>query len=532
MRGVVVAPQPLAAEIGADLLARGGNAFDAAIGAAFAQMVTDPQMCGLGGFGCATYAWQGGRQHVAFHARAGSRATPEMWAADFRGRTELGNYTLFDDHRANLGHTSVGTPGVVAGLASLHTRARLPWAELIEPAASLARTGFPAPESAFEFVSRAQQPGMPSGMQRMTFTADSRLLWCRPDGSIKQPGDHWSNPNLADTLERLARSGAREFYAGDVAEAIAQELAQGGGYVTAEDLRNYDVRISDPIKGAFRGLEVVSAAPPASGITLVQMLQTLQRFGPLLPEDPRSYVLLASVMHEAFAARLRAVADPDFVNVPIEELIAQAWADGAAERIRNRVLSPQTTSVGGEGTTHVSTCDQDGNAVALTHTLGIFSGVIVPGTGVALNSGMDLFDPIPGGPNSIEPGKARVSGMAPTIVFEGPRPRIVSGAPGTNAIVTSVLQVIVGLVDGGLSPVEAVSAARVHCEGGPVFVEGRVSRAARQALEDAGFDLRVMPTNYGAGFGRNQVISIDARGQFRGASDPRRDGGIAAYSSR
>jgi gamma-glutamyltranspeptidase/glutathione hydrolase len=195
-------------------------------------------------------------------------------------------------------------------------------------------------------------------------------------------------------------------------------------------------------------------------------------------------------------------------------------------------MAPEVVSVGGEGTTHVSTCDEEGNAVALTHTLGIFSGVIVPGTGIALNSGMDLFDPVPGGPNSIQPGKARVSGMAPTVVLDGDRPVVVSGAPGTNAIVTSVLQVIVGLVDGGLSPVEAVSAPRVHCEGGPVFVEGRVSRAGKQALADAGFDLRLMPTNYVPGFGRNQLIRIDEHGQFRGASDPRRDGGIAAYSFR
>src|ERR1051325_11041850 len=201
MRGVVVAPQPLAAEVGAELLARGGNAFDAAIGTAFAQMVTDPQMCGLGGFGCATYAWSGGCQHIAFHARARSPATTHTGAADVRGRTGLGTYPLFDDHRSNLGHTSVGTPGVVAGLASLHSRARLPWAELIEPDAALARRGFPAPEYAFEFVQRAQQPGMPDGPQRMKYTADSERLWCRPDGSIKRPGDHWANPSMADTLE-------------------------------------------------------------------------------------------------------------------------------------------------------------------------------------------------------------------------------------------------------------------------------------------------------------------------------------------
>jgi gamma-glutamyltranspeptidase/glutathione hydrolase len=532
MRGVVVAPQPLAAEIGAELLGRGGNAFDAAIGTAFAQMVTDPQMCGLGGFGCATYAWPGGSQHVAFHARAGSRAAPEMWAADFRGRTELGNYTLFDDHRANLGHTSVGTAGVVAGLASLHGRARLPWAELIEPAASLARQGFAAPEYAFEFVNRAQQPGMPSGRQRMTYTPDSKKLWCRDDGSIHQPGDHWSNSSLADTLERLARSGARDFYAGELAQHIARELARGDGYVTEDDLRNYEVRRQESIEGTFRGLRVCSAAPPASGITCVQMLQVLDRFDRLLPEQPRTYVLLASAMHEAFAARLRAVGDPDFVDIPVAELTSADWAAAAASRIQTGSMAPAAVGVGGEGTTHVSTYDADGNAVALTHTLGIFSGVIVPGTGIALNSAMDLFDPLPGGPNSIQPGKARVSGMAPTVVFDGRRPKIVSGAPGTNAIVTSVLQVIVGLVDGQLTPVEAVSAPRVHCEGGPVFVEGRVSRAAREALGAAGFDLRLMPTNYVPGFGRNQIISIDARGQFRGASDPRRDGGIAAYSTR
>ena len=532
MRGVVVAPQPLAAEIGAELLAGGGNAFDAAIGTAFAQMVTDPQMCGLGGFGCATYAWPGGSQHVAFHARAGSRAAPEMWAADFRGRTELGNYTLFDDHRANLGHTSVGTPGVVAGLASLHSRARLPWAELIEPATILARQGFPAPEYAFEFIQRAQQPGMPGGKQRMTYTPDAQKLWCRADGSIRQPGDYWANPDLADTLERLGRSGARDFYAGELAHHIARELAQGGGYVTEADLRSYEARRQESISGTFRELKVCSAAPPASGITCVQMLQVLDHFDRLVPEEPRTYVLLASAMHEAFAARLRAVGDPDFVDIPVAALTSPDWAAAAAERIKAGSMAPAAAGVGGEGTTHVSTYDADGNAVALTHTLGIFSGVIVPGTGVALNSGMDLFDPLPGGPNSIQPGKARVSGMAPSVVFDGRRPTIVSGAPGTNAIVTSVVQVIVGLVDGGLTPFEAVSAPRVHCEGGPVFVEGRVSRAGREALAEAGFDLRLMPTNYVPGFGRNQVISVDARGKFRGASDPRRDGGIAAYNIR
>lgn len=532
VRGVVVAPQPLAAEAGADILKAGGNAFDAAISAAFVQMVTDPQMCGLGGFGCATYHSASGSKHVAFHARAGSRATPDMWAADFRGRTELGGYTLFDDHRSNLGHTSVGTPGVVAGLAALHRMARLPWAELLEPAAELARHGFPTPEYVFEFVKRPQQPGMPSGEQRVRYTPDSERLWTRSDGALKQPGDLWTNPEMADTLKRLARSGVRDFYEGELAHHIAAEIERGGGHVTGEDLREYQVRVSEPITGSFRGLQVRTAAPPASGIGCVQMLSMLDRFDALVPEEPRSYVLLAGAMREAFAARAAAVADPRFVNVPVDDLLSTSWTDAAAERIRGGVRTAVAAAPGGEGTTHVSTYDGDGNAVALTHTLGIYSGVTVPGTGIALNSAMDLFDPVPGGPNAIEPGKARVSGMAPTIVFDGRRVALVSGSPGTNAIVTNVVQVIAAVVDGHLSPVEAVSLPRVHCEGGPVFVEGRVRHETRQALHESGFDLREMPNNYGASFGRNQLIVVDGRGRFRGASDPRRDGGIAAYSNQ
>ncbi len=530
MRGIVVAPQPLAAEAGAAILSSGGNAFDAAIAAAFAQMITDPQMCGLGGFGCATYLSDTGCQHVAFHARAGARATPDMWQADFKGRTELGGYTLFDDHRSNLGHTSVGIPGVLAGLEHLHRFARLPWSELVHPAAELARNGFPAPDYAFEFVRRPQQPGMPQGESRVRHTPASIEVWCKPDGTLLQPGQLWRQADAATTLEHLAKRGARDFYDGELADQVARELERGGGYITRDDLRGYRVRVSEAVTGTFRSLTVKSAAPPASGITGVQMLQILDRLSRTVPGEPETYVLLATVMREAFAERSRAVADPDFVPVPVEELVSQQWADAAAERVRRGIQRPVAAIAGGEGTSHVSTYDGEGNAVALTHTLGIYSGVIVPETGVALNSAMDLFDPIPGNPNSIASGKARVSGMAPTIIFDGDRPVLVTGSPGTNAIVTSVVQVVAGVIDGKLSPLEAVAAPRVHCEGGPVFVEARVSQATHAALREAGFDLRLMPQNYGAGFGRNQLIVIDRDGAFRGASDPRRDGGVAAVS--
>ncbi len=532
MRGVVVCPQPLAAEIGAGVLEAGGNAFDAAIATAFAQTVTDPQMCGLGGFGAATCAAAGRAWHVAFHARMGGRATPDMWAADCRGKLELGGYVQFDDHRANLGHRSVCTPGTGAGLAALHRHARLPWKDLLQPAADLARRGFAAPSYMFELLVGLATPGMPSALERVSYTKDSAALWCRPDGSIKQPGDLVSNGDAAATLERLGRVGARDFYEGELAEAIAAELERGGGYVTREDLRGYRVREGDPVVGRFRGRRVVSSTPPGGGITMLQMLQILDRFAAGTPYAPETYVLHAQAMREAFAERARSLGDPEFVSVPTDELLGAGWADAAADRIRTRRAPAPAEVGGGVGTTHLSTCDAEGNVVALTHTLGMFSGVIVPGTGIPLNSAMDNVDPYPGRPNSIAPGKARLSSMSPTIVFDGDRPCLVNGSPGTNAIATSVFQVIANTLDLEMSPAEAVAAPRVHCEGGPVFVEGRISQATETALVDAGFDIRRVPGNYVAKFGRNQLIVIDRDGRVTGASDPRRDGGVAAYSRR
>jgi gamma-glutamyltranspeptidase/glutathione hydrolase len=533
MRGVVVCPQPVAAEIGAAILAAGGNAFDAAIATAMAQMVADPHMCGLGGFGAATYAGPDGCRHLAFHARIGSRATPDMWAADCRGRLELGGYSLFDDHRSNLGHRSVGTPGTIAGLAALHRHARLPWADLLAPAAELARNGFPAPGYMFEMLGRASAPGLPGALERMAHTPDSAALWCRGgEAGLKQPGDHWSSPDMARTIERLAQAGPQDFYRGELAGQIAAELARGAGYVTADDLRTYRVRLGPPVEGRFRGLRVATSTPPGGGVTLLQMLHVLDRFPPAIPGEPDTCVLLAAAMQVAFAERMRSVADPEFVPVPVDELLGAAWADAAADRIRARASLAAVAVPGGDGTTHLSVCDAAGGAVALTHTLGLYSGVIVPGTGIALNSAMDNVDPWPGRPNSIAPGKARLSAMAPTIAFDGDRVRLVTGSPGTNAIATSVFQVIAGVVDFGMSPAEAVAAPRVHCEGGPVFVEGRVSRAAQAALRDRGFDVRPFPGNYVSSTGRNQLIVVGPDGTPTGASDPRRDGGVAAYSRR
>jgi gamma-glutamyltranspeptidase/glutathione hydrolase len=530
MRGVAVCPQPAAAETGAVVLAGGGNAFDAAIAAAFVQMVVDPQMCGLGGFGCATMRTPETCLHLGFHARIGSRATPDMWMADLRGRTAYGGLPLFDDHRSNLGHRSVGTPGTVAGLAALHAHARLPWAELLAPAAALSREGFPATAAMFDMLRHTSGPGMPTELERMAHTPDSAALWLRPDGTFKQPGDQWENRPMADTLDRLAQTGAGDFYRGELAQAIAAELERGGGYVTAADLAGYRVRSAPPPEGRYRGLQVCSSTPPAGGLTVVQTLQIMDRFPPGTLRDPGRYRLMAAAMQAAFAFRAANLGDPEFVAIPAEEGLGARWADEQAARIAAQPVQPAAAPAP-PGTTHLSVCDEAGNLVALTHTLGRYSGVTVTGTGIPLNSAMDLVDPLPGRPNSIAPGKARASGMAPTLVFRNGLPVLVTGSPGTHAIITCVAQVIVAVVDLGLSPVEAVSLPRVHTEGGAVLVEGRVPQAAADLLASEGFTVERLTENYAPLLGRNQLIVLSPDGSFEGASDPRRDGGIAAYSA-
>jgi gamma-glutamyltranspeptidase/glutathione hydrolase len=526
MRGVVVCPQPPAAEAGALMLEQGGNAFDAAISAALVQMVTDPHMCGLGGFGCATISHAGLVEHVGFHGRIGSRATPSMWSGEMIGRLEMGGYPLFADHRSNLGHRSVTTPGTVAGLRHLHRHARLAWPQLVEPAVDLARSGFPTPDYLVDMAARLAVPGMPTSLERMAHTTDSARLWCRPDGSLKRPGDEWRNPDFADTLERLARVGLDDFYRGEVASAIAAEIERGDGYVTLSDLADYRVRIAPPVRSRFRGFEVCTSVPPGGGVTVAQALNVLDRLPKL------DVAMLAGTLHEAMAERIASVGDPEFVEVPLDRLLSAEWAHEAAARVLARQRAVATPALSTAGTTHLSTYDADGNAVALTHTLGVYSGVIVPGTGVALNSAMDSVDPEPGRPSSVAPGKARASGMSPTLVLRDGRVRMVVGSPGTNAIMTAVAQVIANVVARGMSPHEAVAAPRVHNEGGPLFVEGRISRRDREMLESAGFDVRPTTGNYVPSFGRVQLIVVDDEGRFIGASDPRRDGGVAAYSER
>jgi gamma-glutamyltranspeptidase/glutathione hydrolase len=531
MHGMVVAPQPRAADVGAAVLANGGNAFDAAVAAAFAQMIADPFMCGIGGMGTMQVyvAATGEHAMIDFHTRAGSKVTPEMWQDAFRGRAEISGYTLFDDYRSELGYTSIMTPGTVAGFFEAHQRyGTKPWAELLASAIAMAREGTEITPFVYEFWARQPRPGMPNGYTRLATTEACKRLYLKPNGALYAVGERIANPDYAATLEHIAQDGAATFYHGELGQQILTDLSANGSYVTPEDFANYSVCPGNPVTGTYRGYTVRSNPPPGSGVTLIEMLHILEHFelGTLRHGSAAHLDLVARAMAAAHADRNQYLGDPAFVEVPVDMLVSKAHAAAWAERIRNGYGYAGTAVSPPSCTTHLCVYDELGNAVSVTHTLGTGSGVITPGLGFVYNNAMKLFDPVPGRANSMAAGKARTTGMCPTMVYKDQKPVLIVGAPGGSVIISAVLQSILNIIDFGMSPVEAVTVPRIHCEGGTLHAEARVPAAVCNDLETQGHRVEQSPLSFDPVMSRAQVIQI-TDGTCRGGSDPRGGGGVA-----
>ncbi|MGD8376861.1 MAG: gamma-glutamyltransferase, partial [Acidobacteriota bacterium] len=433
--GVVVAADPTAAAVGAAVLEDGGNAVDAAVATAFALAVTYPQAGNLGGGGFAVgrdadgTAWA-----LDFRERAPGASTPEMFL-DETGRP--------DPARSRTGPLSVGVPGSVAGLLGLLERSgTLSRGEALSPAIRLAEDGFVVPEGLHRYI--ADHEGR---LAEDPYTASVFL----PGGAPPAAGARLVQSDLAATLRRIARRGASGFYRGPVARDLADRVQAGGGILDVADLRAYRVVPRQPLRGTFRGREVITMPPPsAGGLEVLQMLALLDGLEPADAANPVAEAhRLAGVMQVAFADRSRYLGDPDHVEVPVARLLCPAHLDELRARIpAGRALSSAELA-GGEApgpgpgeTTHLSVIDAEGNAVALTTTLNSAFGaaIAVPGRGFLLNNEMDDFAAAPGQPNlyglvegpanAVAPGKRMVSSMSPTIVVEDGRPRLVLGSPG------------------------------------------------------------------------------------------------------
>lgn len=525
---IIVCPQPLAAEVGLDVMRRGGNAVDAAVTCAFVQGVIDPQMCGLGGCGVMlVHSPHAGDALLEFYATAGSLVREDQWEKIFvREAADRYGYVL-DGWVNDVGYQSVCVPGTVAGLHEALTRfGSITWEEAIEPAIPLARDGFPVTGYVHGFWTTDYGPDVLPNARRIQTTPAARAIYTH-DGELYPIGELMVQADLARTLERLAAEGPDAFYRGAIADAIVDDFAAHGGFITREDLESYRVNVTEPIRGSYRGLQVVAAGPPAGGLTLLQMLNFLEGFdlGAAGWPSTEAARLLVEAMAWAVADRELHVADPRFVDIPTGALTDKAYAATARAVVAGRAQGAPLADRA--DTTQVCVVDDGGNAVSLTHTLGSSSGVVTPGLGFGYNDYMNCFDPRPGRPNSLRPGKTRVTMMTPTMVFDGHRLRAVAGAPGGTKIVTGVLQVLVNVLDHEMSAVEAVSAPRVDFQGEVVQAEARVPRSVVEGLERLGYRVNRRTLNYDSYFSRPQLIVADRDGFLTGASDPRKDGGAA-----
>lgn len=531
MKGVVVCPQPRAADVGASILAKGGNAFDAAVAAAFSQMVNDPFMCGIGGMGTLHYyrADTGRSGMIDFYNRAGSKVRADMWQHDCKGRTPISGYSLFDDYRSEIGYTSIMTPGTPAGFGLFHAgHCSMPWADLLAPAIAQAREGIVIAPHTANVWSSYRQPGIPDGMTRITKTAECARVYLHPEGRFYKVGETMRLPDYARTLERLAQGGWQEFHRGALSEEIAANLAANGAFVTREDLSGYRPDEGPPVEGSYRGYTVRSNPPPGSGVTLIEMLQILEHFdlGGLDHSSPRHIDLIARAMAAAHVDRNAYLGDPRFADVPVAMLISKERAAHWAERIGRGEMPGDATQAPPGCTTQLCTFDAQGNAVTLTHTLGTAAGVVTPGLGFNYNNSMKLFDPIPGRKNSIAPGKARTTGMVPTMLLKDGKPVLIAGAPGGSVIISATLQAILNVVDFGMSPVEAVTVPRIHCEGKGIQAEATVQLDVVRALRRMGHVVNHSPNSFEPIMSRAHVIArVGTR--LRGGADPRGGAGVA-----
>ncbi len=526
---MIVAPQPEAVEAGAAILERGGNAVDAAIACAFMQGVVDPLMSGIGGFGSMQLYMPGRGVHqiIEFYARAPLAARPDMWLDKLRGQSRDGFAFLLEGGISEFGHLAVCTPGSVKGYDfALSNYGTIDWADVIAPAIRQAREGVLVRPHMHWFWSQDQSGGGEvNTANKLRTSATGQRLYFRPDGSVKRPGDIVTNLDLAETLERLARGGAEFFYTGAIAEQMAADFTAHGGLISREDFARYQLSVAAPIWGNYRGHRIATSPPPASGMSMLQILHMLEPFAisELTHGSVEHVRLLAEAMKRMTIDKDLHMGDPAYVDVPVDRLISKNHAAAQADGIRRgeRADVQRLERSSSRETTHVSVVDRHGNAVALTHTLGSPSGAITEGLGFIYNGTMSRFDPRPGRAGSIAPGKRRSSSAAPTIVFKDDKPFIVMGAPGGSYIAPSMAQGIMNVIDFDMSMLEAVAAPRIVAVSNSIDISNRIRRRVSEGLVALGYDVKRSPQSYA--FAAIHAIRIDD-GWCSGGADPQRDG--------
>ncbi|CAA9536098.1 MAG: Gamma-glutamyltranspeptidase @ Glutathione hydrolase [uncultured Thermomicrobiales bacterium] len=507
--GMVATKDRIAAELGAEVLRRGGNAVDAAVTAAFALGVVEPFMSGVGGGGfLVAHLPERGETVVVDYAMVAPRAASAgMYPLAGGSDQDLFGWPAVEGNANTVGHRAVAVPGTVAGLAlALERFGTVPLAEALAPAIRLADEGFPVSWHTALYVAIDLENLNRYPATRATFTDDG--VPPSPLPGLMRP---LRQPDLAATLRSIAAEGPRVFYEGPIADAIVADMRANDGLIDAGDLASYRARVVPPLRSGYRGHEVVGAPAASGGPTVLETLNLMEG-APLARLGHNSVAALheiAEACRQALVDRFAYLADPDFVPVPVAELVSKAYAaeqrtgflpDRARETVlagdrgRLGVAHDPETSEPGYGrlpmtTTHVSVVDRAGNAVSLTQTLlsGWGSRVVVPGTGVLLNNGMMWFDPEPGRPNSIEGGKRPLANMAPILLLRDGQSFMSLGAMGGRRILNAVPQIVANVVDFGMGIQEAITAPRIDYSTRRLEVSDRLPAETIAGLESLGY---------------------------------------------
>jgi len=551
--GMVVSTNELASQVGVEIMQEGGNAVDAAVATGFALAVVHPAAGNVGGGGFMLVRMADGKTHfLDYREKAPAAARRDMYL-DAQGNVIEG--------ASKIGYKSIGVPGSVAGMTYAEQKwGKLTLKQVMAPAIKLARDGYP--------LTWEQSGDLHD--QYLAIFPESRRVFQR-NGDYYKPGDIFRQPDLARTLERIAEN-PEDFYHGSLAKELAAAIEKGGGLITLDDLARYEVKDREPVRGTYRGYEIISAPPPSSGGTaLIESLNILEGYD-LAKLGNRSALaihIIIEAFRRAFFDRAEFLGDPDFARIPVAQLIDKKYAAAWSETIdpahassskdlkRPAVFSeleqyamahpPAAAPHESHHTTHYSVVDTDGNAVAVTTTLNGWFGsrVTADGLGFLLNDEMDDFSVKPGVSNSygllqgaanaIGPGKRPLSSMTPTIVVHDGKPMMVLGSPGSSKIITTVANVLTGVVDYGMNIQEAVNAPRFHHQWMPdvVNVEKWFSPDTVNALRQMGYTVEIGlhdADDVSPYWSDAECIAIDEKSGARlGASDVRSNGKAVGY---
>ena len=534
---MVVAQEPLAAEVGRDVLKKGGNAVDAAVAVGFALAVTHPVAGNLGGGGFMLIRMADGTTNfLDFRECAPGKAERDMYIGPNGEPTR----------ESIEGWKSSGVPGSVAGFEFAHKKyGSKPWRQLVAPAVKLAGDGFA--------VSAPFAASLDKSRKALQVDSESARIFLN-GGTPYQAGQTLKQPELAATLERIARDGSKDFYEGETAHKLAAAMAAHGGLITLDDLKNYKVIERTPLEGNYKSFHVITSPPPsAGGVGLLQMMGILEGtdYQSAGPDSPKAVHYEAEAMRRFYADRSEYLGDPDFYKVPVRQLLDPkyiAWRRGTIDPERAtpsdiigpglpRAVNASISWRESSETTHFNVVDAQGNAVAVTYTLNNSwgNGITVPGLGFLLNDEMDDFAAKPGSPNmfgllgsdanAIEAGKRPLSSMTPTIITRNNKLFMVAGAPGGSRITTGVLEVILDVLDFGMNVQDAVDLPRFHQQWKPdvLYLQNGFSPETQQALEKMGYEIKPVES-----VARVEAIVV-SNGVLQGGTESRNSGKVAGY---